>query len=84
MIERIRLVAIMYDGRIAERETTPMQIETAKGDLLKWMYECMDKAERTRIEDREWIERPNGAIESTAGESALSPDQPRAPTEQGA
>ena len=48
MIRRIRITAIMHDGRMTSRETTPIQIETAKGDLLKWMYEGMDLTERTR------------------------------------
>ena len=45
MIEKVRIVIITHDDKYMVRETTPIEIETAKGDLLKWMYEDMVEEE---------------------------------------
>ena len=52
MIERIRITAITHDGKYMSWETTPIQIEEASGDLLKWIYESMVEEEQRQREEK--------------------------------
>ena len=53
MIKRIRITASTHDGKYMSWETTPIQIEEASGDLLKWIYESMVEEEQRHCQLQE-------------------------------